>query len=245
MVRHGIDTAMGELFKATPGIVSAYDPVTNTAFVRPAVKRAGYSTSTDERSYREVGEIPFVPVLFPRAGGFVLRTPVSAGDSVLLVFCDESLAEWRESGGVSEPEDARRHSVGWPVAIPGFFPDSKPPSPLDGAAAALQAIFGQDGGKQVRVGPTGIEFAPAGVTPISPVALAVPTDAALATIIPAINAIIASLNALITKYNGHTHLYAPGPGTPIATATTTDSATSAAAGPALPATTASLLVRSM
>ncbi len=180
LVQLGIASFSRSLFKAGPGIVRTYDPVTNTAFVQPAVKHASYSATDGARAYKDLPEIPFVPVIFPRAGGFVVRSPVLPGDTVLLVYCDSSHAEWRTSDGVSEPEDARRHSIGYPVAIPGFFPDSKPPSATDAIHAVLQMIVGQDGGKQVRIGDTGIEFAPSGVTPISPVALA-PAVIAFAT----------------------------------------------------------------
>lgn len=247
LIQLGIDSAMSRVHKAMPATVTAYDPVTNTAFVRPGVKQATYSATDDSRSYQDLPDIPFVPVIFPRAGGFVMRMPVRPGDSVLLVFCDTSLAEWRESGGVAEPQDARRHSLGWPVAIPGFFPDSAPMSPLDALAAMSQAIFGKDGGTQVRVGSTGIEFAPAGVTPISPLALSVPTDAGIAGAITAINAMGVLLTALIASLSTHTHLYAPGPGGPIPTAPPVFAdPPPAAPSPITPApTTASLLVRSM
>lgn len=192
LVQHGIDAFAQRLFKSGPGIVKAYDPLTNTAFVQPGIKRAHYSGVDGERGYRALPEIPFVPVMWPRAGGFVLRAPLQPGDSVLLVYCDESLAEWRESGGVAEPEDARLHSVGWPVAIPGLFPDSSPLSPTDAIHAALQAIFGEDGGKQVRIGPTGIEFAPSGVTPVSPVALAAPLVTALTALATQLTALAAA-----------------------------------------------------
>lgn len=266
-IGHGINTALAAVHKAGPGIVTAYDSVTNTAFVRPAIKHATYSMSTDERSYRDVGEIPFVPVIFPRAGGKILRLPVVEEDTVLLVFCDTSLAEWRESGSVSEPQDARRHSIGWPVAIPGFFPDTNPPNPVDAAAVALgQAIFGEDGGKQLRVGPTGIELAPAGVTPVSPVALAVPLmtyvtaataavtagGAADTTIVAALNAIqsaLAALAAIPANAGAATAVTASGvtvgaAATALGTSATAATAAGTAAGVAAGAVP-SILVRSL
>lgn len=240
-IQHGIDTALDHVFKAGPGIVKSYDPLTNTAFIQPALKHAVWSVSTDERTFLEVGEIPFVPVVFPRAGGFVLRTPVSPGDHVLLVYCDSSLAEYRENGQVSEPQDARRHSIGWPVAIVGFFPDNKALSPLDAAAVALgAAIFGEDGGKQMRVGPLGIELSTAGVTPISPVALANASDNALTTLTNALNSLISTVNALITNYNSHQHAVSGAVASSIASL-----ATAADAGPDAPETTASTLVKSL
>ncbi len=156
LIQLGIAGAMSRMFKAGPGIVRVYDPVTNTAFVQPAVKHARYSVTDDKRSYAALPEIPFVPVIFPRSGGFVMRAPVLPGDTVLLIYCDSSLAEWRESGGVTEPQDARLHSLGWPVAIPGFFPDSSPMDPLDSAEVATGTmIVGEDGGEnRIAIGGT-------------------------------------------------------------------------------------------
>jgi hypothetical protein len=241
VIQHGIDAAVRGIFKAGPGIVKAYDPLTNTAFVRPAIKRSMYSTE-GERAFYEPPEIPFVPIIFPRAGGMVLRLPVKPGDTVLLIYCDEGLAEWRDQGGVTEPQDARLHSMGWPVAIPGFFPDSQTMSPLDGAASATQAVFGEDGGNQVRVGPTGIELAPAGVTPISPVALSVPTDAGIQGAFAAITILFGIVSDLQSKYNSHTHV-APSGGGPTAVPVPLLDAPPPA--PAAPATTAALKTRAL
>lgn len=228
VIQHALDAAWGELHKAGPGIVTAYDSITNTAVVKPAIKHARYSTSTGERTYEALQEIPFVPVIFPRAGGFILRMPLQPGDHVLLVFLDHSLAEWHESGDVSEPEDARRHSAGWPVAIPGLFPSASPPSPVD--ALFSGAVFGADGGRQVRVGSNAIELAPAGVTPSSYVALASSVDAALSQLASAIR----DLASYVTT---HTH---PTPGGPSSAPTPPPSP-----GPANPASTASTLVRAV
>jgi hypothetical protein len=147
IIRAGIDAALEDLYVARPGEVTAYDPLTNTAVVKPMVKQALYTTS-GKRVFEELPEIPFVPVIFPRAGAFAMTLPVEVGDAVLLVFCDVSLAEWRDSGQLSEPIDARRHSLGWPVAIPGFFPDTSPMSanPVDVLARAVAMILGQHGG---------------------------------------------------------------------------------------------------
>jgi len=230
-----------------PAEIVTYDPVTNTAFVRPLVKHALYK-SDGERVFEDYPEIPFVPVIWPRAGGMMLTLPLEPGDTVLLVFAESSLAEWRTTGQISEQQDARRHSLGWPVAIPGLFPDTKPPAAGDAVeTAAGAAIFGQDGdAAQMLVGGTvsGIRF---GKLAVSPIALSVPTDAALSTIVTAINALISTLNALISAYNTHTH---PVPGVTAGAASTNSTATTAtvspaAAGPSAPATTGSTLVKSV
>lgn len=249
VISTGIESVLDEVFVARPGKVTAYDPLTNTVVVKPAVKHAVFSLSTGERTFVDMPEIPFVPVVFPRAGDVVLRLPVKVGDSVLLVFCDVGLAEWRENGDVSESTDARRHSVGWPVAILGLFPDVNPPSPLDGPdIAAGGAIFGVDGGnEQMLIGGTmpGIRF---GKLAISPIALAIPTNAGISGAIAAVNALTAAVTTLITAYNGHTHAVAT-TGTAVAQAGTAAAVASpvaaAPAGPSTPASVASLLVKSL
>jgi hypothetical protein len=91
-------------------------------------------------------------------------------------------------------------------------------SPIDAAAVTLgSAIFGEDGGKQVRVGPLGIELAPSGVVPIMPVALAPPIVTALAAVATYIAALTAALAANPALYPGFAAAMAA-PGATVATA---------------------------
>lgn len=138
---------LDEIHKALPGKVTAYDAETNTAFVLPLIKQSLFARDR-ERTYEAFDEIPFVPIVFPRSGNNAMTFPVSEGDHVLLIFCDVGLAEWHESGDVSEPKDARRHSCGWPVAIPGLYPDAERLSSAaaDLAARAAGPVFGEHNG---------------------------------------------------------------------------------------------------
>lgn len=179
VVTAGVDGRLSELYVARPGKVTAYDALTNTAVVKPMVKHALASLDDGERSYEELPEIPFVPIVFPRAGAHVVSLPVAVGDTVLLVFCDVSLAEWREGGGLSEPVDARRHSLGWPVAVPGFYPDNNPmsPSPLDLAARVAGMVLGEHAGvNRIEISSAGIKL---GSTAVDPVAKSIATVAAI------------------------------------------------------------------
>lgn len=174
IVRAGLSADRDELHTAMPAEIVAYDPLTETAFVRPMLKHALY-TREGERVFESYPEIPFVPVIFPSGGGMTIRLPVAAGDTVLLVFSESSMAEWRSTGQQSAQEDARRHSLGWPVAIPGLFPDTKVRPPLDAAecAAGGMVIGDENSPAKMLFGGTipGIRF---GQLAISPIALAVP-----------------------------------------------------------------------
>ena len=172
LITLGINSFAQRMFKAGAGTVRTFDPTTNTAMIQPAVKHA-VPTEDGDRVFEDLPELPNVPVVFPRAGGFVMRMPLSPGDSVLLVYLDQSHSEWRESGQTSEPEDARRHSIGHVVAIPGFFPDVSPMASTDASEVAAGAmVLGKDGGDlQVLLGGT-VDGIRLGKSASAPVALA-------------------------------------------------------------------------
>jgi hypothetical protein len=164
-----IRNLQSELFTGVPAQVVAYDPVTNTIDAQIVVKHAVFDRY-HEREYEEFPILPSVPVLLPRAGGKVVRLPIEPGDFVWLAFSQASLAEWRTTGQVSEPTDARRHSIGYAFAIPGAFPDVSPLSPTDVAEVAAGAlIVGEDGGTQIIVGGTvpGIRLGKAATSPVA------------------------------------------------------------------------------
>jgi hypothetical protein len=191
-------TLQARIHTHLPGKVVSYDPVTNTANVQPMVKGALFDRE-GERSFEELPTIPSVPVLWPRAGGFVVRLPLEAGDGVLLCFSEASLAEWRTTGQLSEPTDARRHSLGHAFAIPGAFPDVDVLSPLDAVEIlAGGAIIGTDGSAtdQIIIGGTvpGVRI---GKLAVSPVALATPLLAYVSAAAAAATAIQAALAAIV------------------------------------------------
>ncbi len=234
------------MFTGVPAEVVTYDPVTNTISARIVVKNALFDRS-GARDYESFPVIPAVPVMWPRGGGKVVRLPLEPGDSVWLAFSQAALAEWRTTGQTSEPIDSRRHSIGYPYAIPGAFPDVSPLSAADAIEVAAGAmIVGEDGGDQMIIGGTlpGVRF---GKLAISPVALSVPTDAGIAGVIAAVNANTAALEAFIVVFNAHTHPVpgvTVGPGATVSSVTGTAAAAAPAAAPAA-ATTASLLVKSL
>jgi hypothetical protein len=185
---------MSDVHVALPGRVLSYDNAANTADVEVQVKKAVW-TDDQEREYEDAVVLPAVPVQWPRAGGFMLTMPLTKDDMVLLVFNDTAIGEWRTSGEVSEPWDARRHSIGYPVAIPGFFPDTSPPA--DASARAAGMVLGKGGAEpQIRISATEIKL---GATASDFVALKTLVEA--------------ELNAIRTLFNGHTHSVAAAPGT--------------------------------
>ncbi len=184
-------TLAARIHTSIPGQVVVYDPVTNTATIKAAVKDFVFDGDGD-RTYDDAIVFSTVLVMWPRGGGHVVRLPLLPGDTVNLLFAERSIAEWRTSGQASEPLDSRRLSVGYPVAVPGLSPDTSPLSPEDAVEVAAGAlVVGRDGGPdQMLVGGTvpGVRF---GRLAVQPVALAAPIVAALAAVQAALAAIVA------------------------------------------------------
>ncbi len=244
VIRGAIKAQLAELMTSTVGKVQKYDALTQTADVLPVMKRP-YNIGYDVVDYEELPVIPNVPVRQPRAGGFSIHMPVEVGDHVLLIFTHDDISLWRESGTSAEPEDLRRHSLGSCVALVGMADMTNPlpvTDPLEVAARAVGLVIGKEGSTaQIQWNDDGILFGRASVVPPgtwlplpagakvgipdSPVALSTPTDAAIAQLkaeIDALNATVAALTVVVTAANSalasHTHVYSPGPSTPIATA---------------------------
>ncbi len=233
-------TLAARIHTSIPAEVVLYDPVTNTITAKVMVKDFVFD-GDGKRTYDEAILIPFVPVMWPRGGGKVVRLPLLPEDTVCLLFCERSIAEWRTTGQVSSPIDSRRLSSGYPVAVPGLASDLDTLAPADAIEVAAGAlIVGSDGGAaQMIVGGTipGVRF---GKLAISPVALAVPTDAAFVALAAGLAALQVTVAGLVTAHNGHTH--------PVAGAVagfTGVLASAPAAAPAAPSTTASTLVKSL
>ena len=90
---------------ALPGIVESFDPESQTAVIRPAVKSC---------SGLELPLFRDVPVHMP------VSFDVSAGDHCLVVFADSDIDAWVNSGEVSEPGSDRMHSLSDGFAFVGF-----------------------------------------------------------------------------------------------------------------------------
>ena len=100
---------MQEIFSslhcAVPGIVESFDPETQTACIRPALKRKGTALPL-------LRDVPvFMPVAFE----------VNPGDLCLLVFADFDIDAWFETGEAEEPASGRIHSLSDAFAFVGFM----------------------------------------------------------------------------------------------------------------------------
>ena len=95
---------LSSLHCALPGTVISFDADRQTAEVQPAVKRGSLL-------FPVLSDVPvFMPVLFE----------VHPGDHCLVVFADNDIDAWFESGEPQEPKSARKHSLSDGFAFIGW-----------------------------------------------------------------------------------------------------------------------------
>lgn len=118
-----------------PGIVkgfSAGPPM--TVDVQPALRWV--VPEDGEFVEEELALVREVPLVLPQMRGLKIQSvTLQEGDEVLLIVQDFDISDWRRTGGLSTPLDARNHDYGSIVAIPGLASDAHSlPAPADSAA---------------------------------------------------------------------------------------------------------------
>lgn len=104
---------------AMPGIVQSFDPEEQTVTVRCAIREK--SNVDGVETWVEIPLLLDVPIIFPRAGDYVLTMPVQAGDECLVIFGDMCIDAWWQAGGVQNQIDFRRHDLSDGFAILGCW----------------------------------------------------------------------------------------------------------------------------
>ena len=117
-----------KLYTCLPGIVQFYDETTKRAQVLPAIQR----TFTDGSSI-SMPILVDVPIIFPSGGGFTITMPITNGDSVLIMFSQRGITEFKKYFDESLPDIDSLLSIQDAIAIPGFGALSISPNLSDGA----------------------------------------------------------------------------------------------------------------
>jgi len=101
-----------------PGIIQSFDPDEQTVSVQLAIRER----IRDGEGRMEFVNLPLlldVPILMPRAGGYIVTMPVSKGDECLVVFGDMCIDAWWSNGEVQNQIEKRRHDLSDGFAILG------------------------------------------------------------------------------------------------------------------------------
>lgn len=146
LLRKIMDARLADVHTAMPGEVRAFDAGAQTCTVQPLIKHVLQDDEGNAltESYPEIRE---VPVMYPRAGGFVIAWPLEVGDPVLLVFAEWPLGVYREKGIEAHPADLSRHTFAGAMAIP-----VGPTKASDTIAETIDGLVcAYDGGALIRI----------------------------------------------------------------------------------------------
>jgi hypothetical protein len=117
VLNRAMDRRLENVRGPMPAKVVSYDATRQSVDVHPQVKFS-YEGEDGERVTESQPVITDVPVLFPGGGGLKMQWPLTAGDTVLLVFCEQSIDKWLDQGREVDPGDDRRFHMSDAVAVP-------------------------------------------------------------------------------------------------------------------------------
>ena len=126
---------MKNVYTCMPGTVEGnYDPDTRTVDVRGSLNVVKSDGTSFTRSV-----IRGVPIVYPAAGLYRIQFPLSAGDSVLLLFSQRGLNKWK--GGLRravDPEPWHLFAEQDAICVPGFGRFGNRPPPGDGLTIFIE-----------------------------------------------------------------------------------------------------------
>jgi hypothetical protein len=160
-----------------PAQVVSFDAAAQIVTVQPLIKHVVIGVDGEE-TVESYPEIRGVPVLYPRAGGFVIAWPLAVEDPVLLLVSEWSIDNYLEKGREDHPIDVRRHGLSGAMALPvGPYQASSTISEIvDGL------ILGHDSGAVIRIADDGTVRIGATAGAVQAVALAADVKDRLDTI---------------------------------------------------------------
>lgn len=119
VIERALGSFAADVHVSMPGLIVSYDAASQTATVRPALRRVVADENGDLVA-EELPPIPNVPVCWPGGSGLTVHGTLAAGDTGDLIFSSWSHSEWQASGRVSTPGDLRANSLGHAKLYPGL-----------------------------------------------------------------------------------------------------------------------------
>ncbi len=116
-LRFALRQALKGINTCLPGLVVSYDAATRRAKVQAALQMVGADGNPVSRPV-----VANVQVVFPCGGRSAFTFPLEAGDSVLLVYSQRGLRDFKKTHAMSQPGVESFFSYRDAFAIPGFGP---------------------------------------------------------------------------------------------------------------------------
>jgi len=136
------DSIKSDIRVAMPGLIEAWDSATQTATVRLAIREKVTNEGVEQEM--QIPLLEDVPIVVPRAGGYVLGFAPKKGDECLVIFADCCIDSWWQSGGVQSQADTRRHDLSDGFAVLGCWSQKNKPK-LPSSGISLQNDAGTAG----------------------------------------------------------------------------------------------------
>lgn len=148
------DSIKNDIRVGTPGIIQSFNAVEQVVTVQPVIR---------ERVRGQDGAMTFiplpilldVPIMIPRAGGYVLTLPIQQGDECFIIFADSCIDAWWSSGGIQNPIEKRRHDLSDGFAILGTWSQPRVISNYSTTSAQLRT---EDGSTHIDLKPGEIDL---------------------------------------------------------------------------------------
>jgi DNA-binding transcriptional regulator of glucitol operon len=148
-----LNARLASVWTTMPGIVQSFDPVKQTAEVKPAIRAVQF----DQDGNSTPVELPLLvdcPVIFPSGGGFTLTFPVALGNECVIFFGARCIDAWWQSGGVQNQAAMRMHDLSDGFVLVGV---SSVPNVIANISTTATQLRSADGQTYVEVGPSEIK----------------------------------------------------------------------------------------
>ncbi len=148
-----LNARLASVWTTMPGIVQSFDPVKQTAEVKPAIRAVQF----DQDGNSTPVELPLLvdcPVIFPSGGGFTLTFPVTLGNECVIFFGARCIDAWWQSGGVQNQAAMRMHDLSDGFVLVGV---SSVPNVIANISTTATQLRSADGQTYVEVGPSEIK----------------------------------------------------------------------------------------
>jgi hypothetical protein len=121
-IEFAIRSKLQDMIEISVGQVISYDPRTQTAEVRPMVRRPVLSEDVNdyEDMHEELPVLTNVPVMQSKGNNTSIHIPLTSGDEVVLLAFKFDSSVWRQTGRISDAQTASLSSLTSCVAIPGL-----------------------------------------------------------------------------------------------------------------------------
>lgn len=135
-----------DIWTALPGRIKSFDAATQKATVEVMYKPRHNGEPV------AMPELLEVPVMLPRAGGFVVTSPIKSGDGVMLQFQARDISKWSKDGEPGEALTDRMHDLSDAVAVLGLEPSTKALSDYNTENFEIRS---EDGKTKIEITPDG------------------------------------------------------------------------------------------